>query len=82
MALDLEAIQAQESPYRRIRTAALPATVRAARRKELGRRHSLAQQRALRALAKLHHDDYRSLTHQAFIQITDERGPLPGDEVA
>lgn len=65
------------------RSAAVPRfapDIAAARDAENGRRWSAAQQRALRALSRMYHEDYAELLGLARIDIDSERGPMPGDE--
>jgi hypothetical protein len=51
------------------------------RRKEQTRRSVSANQRAMRALCKLHPNDYDELRRQASVVVEAEGGPLPGDDL-
>jgi hypothetical protein len=57
----------------------LPPLVAQVRRQERLRRESLARQKALRALADAHPDEYRRLLADVKAAIAVEAGPLPGD---
>jgi hypothetical protein len=75
--LDLNAILATPSQLGRQRR--FTADVSETRKTERNRRNAKAQSLAMRAVAKLHKDEYDILYQQAFEQINRERGPLPGD---
>jgi hypothetical protein len=80
--LDIRELLGQPSPNAPGRVATRSRDVAEARKREQMHRNGLTQSRALRALSRLHPDEYKELYRQAKEWVADERGPLPGDETA
>lgn len=79
--LDLDALVALPPGRRRGRPATFTPDVAKARHAETVRRLNAARALALKALTRLHPNDFRALCEQARAKINAERGPLPGDEL-